>query len=78
MFFEGDQVSIILADECPFSTDVRMAEALFYSFYMAHIQVPGNYEEGTWQSCNLTKKGSIINWQAEARPSIEFVDGQKK
>jgi len=76
MFFEGNQVSIILADECPFSADVRMAKALFYSPYFAPIQVPDNYEERTWESCNLTKKGFIINWQATARPSIEFVDGQ--
>ncbi|KAG5143156.1 hypothetical protein JHK82_018851 [Glycine max] len=54
-----------------------MAKALFYSPYFAPIQVPDNYEERTWESCNLTKKGFIINWQATARPSIEFVDGQQ-
>ncbi|KAG5010225.1 hypothetical protein JHK87_018740 [Glycine soja] len=51
-----------------------MAKALFYSPYFAPIQVPDNYEERTWESCNLTKKGFIINWQATARPSIEKVD----
>ena len=52
MFFEGHLV--------------RMAEALFYSPYLDPIQVPSNYKEGTWESCNLTKKRFFINWQAEA------------
>lgn len=38
MFFE-DQVSIMSVDECPFSIDVRMAEAMFYSLYLAFIQI---------------------------------------
>jgi len=75
MFFEGDQVTITSVDICPFSVDVRMAKTLFYSLYLAHVQVLGNYEEGTWESYNLTKKGFIINWQAKAQPSIEFMDG---
>lgn len=62
-------------DDCPILTDARMPETLLYSPYQDPIQIPNNYEEGTWESYNLTKKGFIINFRAEARPSIEFIDG---
>lgn len=39
-----------------------MVEALFYFAYLVPIHVPSNYKEWTRESCNLTKKGFIINW----------------
>lgn len=65
-------------NDCPFLADVRMLEPLFYLPYLTPIQIPNDYKEGTWESCNLTKKGFVINWQAEAWLSIEFIDGQTK
>lgn len=78
MFWKEDKMNIVLVDDSPFSADVKMVDVTLYSPHLVPIQIPKDYEEGRWQSCNLTKDRFMVNWKAELRPPIELLDGHTK
>lgn len=75
MFWEGDKVETVEVDKNPFTDDVKMVEAIFYSPHLEPIQVSENYEEGSWSACNLTTRGFEIVRQAESQLHLEEING---
>lgn len=68
MFWEGDKTEIVEADKNPFSVDVKMVEAIFYSPHLHPIQAAKEYEDGSWSACNLTAREFEISYPAKSRP----------
>lgn len=60
MFWEANKVETVEADKNPFSADVKMVEAIFYSPHLELVQVSDRYKEGSWSACNVTTKGFEI------------------
>lgn len=58
----------MVADKNPLTAYVKMAEAIFYSSQMDPISIPEEYEEGSWESCDLTADGFGVMVQADQRP----------
>ena len=70
-------VEVVPVNMDPFSTNITMAESIFYSPYVGAIMLIVDYEEGSIESCNLTSQG--FKWrtqliQADSWPMIQLID----
>lgn len=74
MIWIGGKVEVIEADRKPFSAEVKMLEAIFYSPYLHLISILEGYEEGGVGLCELSKEGFRLKSLADARPATKSND----
>ena len=57
MFLEGGKVEVVPANTNPFSINITMVKAIFYSRCVGPIMLTNDYEERSMESFNLTNQG---------------------
>lgn len=71
MIWIDDKVEVIKVDQNPFSAEVKMLEAMFYSPHLGSITIAEGFEEGGVEFCELTKEGFRLKTLANVRPTTK-------